>query len=178
MTTDFWNFSLALYARPGVADYCLHLQDETGANVNLMLLCCWAGQRGMAMDADTLAAAIAAIAGWETQVLRPLRARRRAAGVAPAEKRRLRAAELRAEQHAQALLLRALADSGFAHLRAAAGAAGVRANLRAYGKVLCVPLGCDDPLTVQCLTLIAHKPSRGIGAQPGASEPKSRKSNR
>lgn len=177
-TEEFWNFSLALYARSGVAECCLRLQDEAGANVNLLLLCCWTGRRGTVLDARALAGATAAIEDWEAHVLRPLRSLRRAAGIAPAEKRRLWAEDLRAEQHEQALLLQWLEDSGFGHLRAAAGNAAVRATLRVYGMVLGVPLGRDDPLTVQCLSLISDKPSRRIGAKPGESEPKPRKANR
>jgi uncharacterized protein (TIGR02444 family) len=33
----FWRFSLDLYGRPGVAPACLALQDEAGADVNLVL---------------------------------------------------------------------------------------------------------------------------------------------
>ncbi len=32
----FWQFSLAFYARPGVADACLQLQDDAGVDVNVM----------------------------------------------------------------------------------------------------------------------------------------------
>ena len=35
---QFWQFSEQHYARPGVADVCLQLQDDYGANVNLLLL--------------------------------------------------------------------------------------------------------------------------------------------
>jgi hypothetical protein len=34
----FWDFSLALYAKEGVADACLLLQDKLGYDVNLLLL--------------------------------------------------------------------------------------------------------------------------------------------
>jgi uncharacterized protein (TIGR02444 family) len=33
----FWRFSLALYARPGVAAALLGLQDRAGRDVNLVL---------------------------------------------------------------------------------------------------------------------------------------------
>jgi uncharacterized protein (TIGR02444 family) len=35
---ELWQFSEQHYARPGVAAACLALQDEHGANVNLLLL--------------------------------------------------------------------------------------------------------------------------------------------
>ena len=42
-SSRFWDFSLEIYAKPGVAQACLALQDECGADVNLLLFCCWAG---------------------------------------------------------------------------------------------------------------------------------------
>jgi len=33
----FWRFSLALYARPGVAEALVELQDRAGRDVNLQL---------------------------------------------------------------------------------------------------------------------------------------------
>ena len=35
--SPFWRFSLRFYSRPGVASACLALQDEAGADVNVML---------------------------------------------------------------------------------------------------------------------------------------------
>ncbi|MCG8546534.1 MAG: TIGR02444 family protein, partial [Alphaproteobacteria bacterium] len=32
----FWNFSLRAYARPGVADACIRLQDRYGVDVNVL----------------------------------------------------------------------------------------------------------------------------------------------
>ncbi len=46
--TAFWPFSLALYARSGVADACLRLQDEAGADVNMLLLGFWRAENGLA----------------------------------------------------------------------------------------------------------------------------------
>ncbi|WP_428248066.1 TIGR02444 family protein [Ferrovibrio sp.] len=81
--TAFWRFSLALYGRPGVADSCLKLQDEAGADVNLLLLGFWRAEQGLApwgeAEIATLAAAIAPV----NEVLRPFRvARRRLKGLA------------------------------------------------------------------------------------------------
>ena len=60
----FWRFSLALYARPGVAEALIALQDRAGRDVNLMLFALWAGAvRRVALDAGALAAAEAAIGG-------------------------------------------------------------------------------------------------------------------
>ena len=42
----FWQFSLKTYAKTGVKSACLKAQDDFGADVNLLLLCCWLGQSG------------------------------------------------------------------------------------------------------------------------------------
>src|SRR5215469_3798715 len=75
----FWRFSLAIYARPGVAPACLVVQDEHGCDVNLMLFCCWLGASGRGrLDCAGLAAADAAVSGWRREVVESLRAARRA----------------------------------------------------------------------------------------------------
>ncbi|WP_107853203.1 TIGR02444 family protein [Oceanimonas marisflavi] len=45
-----WRFSEQHYGRPGVATACLQLQDEHGANVNLLLLLLLLEQRGLTVD--------------------------------------------------------------------------------------------------------------------------------
>ncbi|MGE3296283.1 MAG: TIGR02444 family protein [Porticoccaceae bacterium] len=148
LADDFWAFSLALYSRPRVAECCLRLQDDAGANVNLLLFCCWAGRRGMALDAQELAAAAATIEDWQLRVLRPLRARRRTPGIAAAEKQRLLAEELIAERHEQALLVQWLEDCGSAPGSTPDGDACARENLTRYCATLGVALERDNPLLI------------------------------
>src|SRR3954453_14941246 len=74
----FWRFSLGLYARPGVAEALIALQDRAGRDVNLMLFALWVGAvRGVRLDSGALAAAEAAIGGLRGDVIEPLRAQRR-----------------------------------------------------------------------------------------------------
>jgi uncharacterized protein (TIGR02444 family) len=73
----FWDYSLALYRRPGVEDACLELQRRHGLDVNLLLLCCWLGARGVAPDRAALACSELAVRAWQVEVVRPLRAVRR-----------------------------------------------------------------------------------------------------
>ena len=74
----FWDFSLATYARPGVADACLALQEELGIDVNLVLLACWLAHQGRCPGAD-LAARLRDVAdGYQGPIVRPLRVARRA----------------------------------------------------------------------------------------------------
>jgi len=130
----FWGFAAALYARPGVADLCLGLQDEADRDVNLLLLCLWAGEAlGLALDDWDLTDLAAAVAPWNAAAVHPLRMLRRSLkGVPAAEtvRAKIGAAELEAERLAQRHLLAALPDRlrgpaapdlGFANLARYAG---------------------------------------------------------
>ena len=109
----FWNFSLGLYGRPGVAQACIALQDGFGLDVNLLLFCCWHGQANRRLTEDDVRRAMAAAEAWQREVVRPLRTvrRRLKAGVAPiapaeseALRRKVNDLELEGERIAQAAL--------------------------------------------------------------------------
>jgi uncharacterized protein (TIGR02444 family) len=70
----FWDYSVELYRRPGVEAACLELQRRHGLDVNLVLLCCWLASRGVELDQATLRAARHAVASWQAEVVRLLRA--------------------------------------------------------------------------------------------------------
>lgn len=72
-----WDFALALYAEPDVADYCLQMQDEQGMEVNLLLFAAWLGVRGVALTDKRLEQAIAVGRSWGESVITPLRQARR-----------------------------------------------------------------------------------------------------
>jgi uncharacterized protein (TIGR02444 family) len=106
-----WAFSLALYARPGVAAACLALQDRFGADVNLLLLGFWRAAKGYAgwatAELDHATDAIAPV----NAVLKPFRESRRALKRLLADEPaaaplydEAKALELRLEQVAQAWL--------------------------------------------------------------------------
>jgi uncharacterized protein (TIGR02444 family) len=99
---DFWNFSLRLYARPGVAAACIELQDRHGKDVIIALYCCWLGASGRGrLDAAGLAAAEATARPWRSAVVEKLRRTRHALkGVAGAEPlyARMKQIELDAER--------------------------------------------------------------------------------
>jgi uncharacterized protein (TIGR02444 family) len=74
---SFWAWSLEIYARPGVAEACLALQDRRGADVNLLLLGLWLATRGRTLPPETAAALADQAATWQREVVRPLRDVRR-----------------------------------------------------------------------------------------------------
>jgi uncharacterized protein (TIGR02444 family) len=76
--SEFWDFSVTLYAEPGVAPACLALQERHGADVNALMLCLWLAASGRGPVAPArLEAAFAAAEAWHAEVVRALRAVRR-----------------------------------------------------------------------------------------------------
>lgn len=122
----FWRFSLDRYGRAGVAPLCLALQDETGADVNLLLFGLWLGGEGVRITPDGASRLAAIVDEWHAEVVRPLRGvRRRLKGwqvCADAPRETLRAAiqkwEIEAERLEQDMLFVAYED-----LRGTCGAA-------------------------------------------------------
>ena len=74
---SFWDFSLQQYARPGVADVCLQLQDQHAVNVNLLLWCVWLERRGLVLNQERLGEAQQRIQAWDEHYVIPLRQLRR-----------------------------------------------------------------------------------------------------
>jgi len=105
--SPFWRFSLRLYRLPGVAEACITLQEESGADVNLLLFLLWHGVEQRRVSADEVARLDQKIAAWRERAIIPLRAIRRAlkspqglveAGTAEAFRTRIKAVELEAER--------------------------------------------------------------------------------
>ena len=104
-----WTFSLVVYAEQGVQEECLALQERFALDVNLLLLCAYAGVQGVMLSDIDVAAAAEAVAGWHAQVVRPLRQARRALKPvvrddAAALRAQVKGVELKAEQIEQAML--------------------------------------------------------------------------
>lgn len=56
-----------------MAEACLAYQNHQGANVNLLLFCCWLGSLGREIGQTELAQASAKIEIWDARVVQPLR---------------------------------------------------------------------------------------------------------
>jgi uncharacterized protein (TIGR02444 family) len=120
-----WDWALSAYARPGVPDACLVLQDAHGQNTSFLLWAVWAE----AADPALLKQAAAAARAWDETALTPLRAIRRAlkAPQPPVEdeareglREDVKSAELRAERVLMETLASLSADArgGASALRA------------------------------------------------------------
>lgn len=75
---SLWDWSTEVYAAPGVADACLHLQDDAGQSVPLLLWAAWIAKTGRHPDAETLEAACDTARAWTDTTIVPLRTLRRA----------------------------------------------------------------------------------------------------
>jgi uncharacterized protein (TIGR02444 family) len=153
----FWDFSLRFYSRKKVAEACLALQEEHGADVNLILLIAWAAQRRTILDTPHLRRLIKATARWQRDIILRLRTVRRAlsaasGGESTAHRTKFREAvkvlELRAEQIEQITLESVLSDLRIVD-SAPSPRAAASAGLSAYERVLkrSFPLSAVDTLT-------------------------------
>lgn len=104
----FWNFSLQLYDREGVAAACLELQEAYQLDVNLILFCFWHSSAYGAVDQQLLQDVIEFSIEWRAQVVQPLRSTRTwmKLNQNPAEqfdglRERIKADELMAEKYQQ-----------------------------------------------------------------------------
>jgi uncharacterized protein (TIGR02444 family) len=72
-----WDWAVAVYARPGVQEALLDLQDQFGQCVPLLLTAAWAAADGRAFDEESLEAAADAARAYDGTIIAPLRAIRR-----------------------------------------------------------------------------------------------------
>ncbi|MEH6663313.1 MAG: TIGR02444 family protein [Brevundimonas sp.] len=117
MSSGFWDWAVAAYAAPGVADECLHLQDVHDQAAPLLLWAAWQAETGRAPDEDAIEAAVDTTRVWAAHAVGPLRELRRALKIRrpdmadadrEAVRARVKAVELEAERRLM-LALEALA---------------------------------------------------------------------
>ncbi|MCB1666816.1 MAG: TIGR02444 family protein [Porticoccaceae bacterium] len=101
-SNPFWQYSLALYAVDRVKEICLDWQDSRGANVNMLLLCCWLAAQGVDINRVELLQLQALIEPLDRRFVRQIRHLRRQLDNRPGEteqtlRQQLLAAEMSAE---------------------------------------------------------------------------------
>lgn len=87
---ELWDFATRLYNNEAVERVCLALQDRHGANVNVLLFCCWVAASGRGVfQPGELAVALETTHTWREDVSRQLRRLRRTlrGGVGAASRR-------------------------------------------------------------------------------------------
>lgn len=73
----FWAFSIDVYRHKGVARSLLALQDDCGADVNMLLVVSWLASQKIVVSSELLAAFELVSSEWRRHCLHPLRALRR-----------------------------------------------------------------------------------------------------
>jgi|KBSSwiStaDraftv2_1062776.scaffolds.fasta_scaffold141771_5 uncharacterized protein (TIGR02444 family) len=131
---ELWAWASAAYARPGVSQACLLLQDEFEQNVCFLLWASWARSQ----DAAVLARGAAIARDWEVVAAGPLRAVRRALKnprppVGDAARERLRNSVKATELEAEKVLLETLERLG-APAAEPATADALAAAVQAWGR--------------------------------------------
>jgi uncharacterized protein (TIGR02444 family) len=138
----FWEFSLRFYAREGVAPACLILQDEGGADVNVLLYLLFLAERGLLATRRDIEILDASLAPWRDGAVRPLRDLRRRlkedlGAVTPAEREAFRNQIKKIELEAERLQQLALEREGAKlSLKAAGREEAARSNINAYSAYL------------------------------------------
>jgi uncharacterized protein (TIGR02444 family) len=114
-TQTFWDYSLALYAHSDVERCCLALQEDDGADVNLLLLCCWCSDNGLEPGSQWFRdiQTNQVLQQWREQTIVPLRELRRQLKIsampgAQSLRMKIKALELAAEKRQQDYLLQLL----------------------------------------------------------------------
>lgn len=74
----FWDHALSVYGRDAVREALLRLQDQGGADVPMLLWCLWCHAEGRGLSSETMERAIAFSRAWQSAVVGPARAHRRA----------------------------------------------------------------------------------------------------
>lgn len=72
----FWDFSVRTYRTDGVPEACLSLQNDYGADVNMLLYCSWVGGFYGSFDDALFSNASGFADNWADEVVRPLRSAR------------------------------------------------------------------------------------------------------
>ena len=75
-TESFWDFSVRTYRSDGVPEACLSLQNDHGADVNMLLYCCWIGVHSGPFTTELFASASRFSRHWAEHVVVPLRSAR------------------------------------------------------------------------------------------------------
>lgn len=118
LEAESWAFALAIYARPGVAEACLALQNEAGVDVMLLLMTTFAAvKRRTLLSTDEIRALDEACRPWREQIVRKLQTIRNELKTGPrpgpseateALRSKIKALELEAEKLENQLLAECL----------------------------------------------------------------------
>ena len=138
---DFWTYSINVYGISAVKNICLTLQDTYGADVNMLLLCCWLDQQNISLSRELVITLRNTSVNWQNNTLQPLRVQRRTADKKSATYQELLQQELKYERQEQKELIRVVNDF---ETHAPHASHPKSANIQAYATLQVIP---EDALT-------------------------------
>lgn len=71
--SPLWDYVTQLYSLPEVEKTCLALQQQQGADVNVLLLACWLGNKQMRITPELLQQIQSVSQPWQENILQPMR---------------------------------------------------------------------------------------------------------
>jgi uncharacterized protein (TIGR02444 family) len=74
---SLWDFSVRVYACPGVEDICIRLQEVWHADVPVLLFVLWRGRQGCELSRADVQKIVDAVTVWQREVITPIRQLRR-----------------------------------------------------------------------------------------------------
>ena len=74
---SLWDFSVRVYARPGVEDACIRLQEVWNADVPVLLFALWRGKWGCELSKTDVQEVVDTVTAWQREVITPIRQLRR-----------------------------------------------------------------------------------------------------
>lgn len=164
-----WTFSLALYPMDEVKSACLALQSSLGADINIVLLCCWLGvtERRQLTEQD-MDRILVHVCPWHHEVVKGLRKVRQLlkGGYPPASPEHTEAVRqniLRTEIEAEWIeqnLLFAL-TSEHAPAKEQSGWAIAAANILLYFSLLGVQVNAQDKDNIRAILVQAFPDENG-----------------
>ena len=70
--SEFWNYSSQIWTLPNSRTACLELQNSYEADINILLYCCWIGNKKLKINDDDLQVLLDTIQPWQIMI-KPLR---------------------------------------------------------------------------------------------------------
>ncbi|RDH83070.1 MAG: TIGR02444 family protein [endosymbiont of Galathealinum brachiosum] len=70
--SELWTYSTQIWTLPEVETICLELQNNYDANINMLLYCCWVGDKNLNLNDDDLQTLLDAVQPWQI-IIKPLR---------------------------------------------------------------------------------------------------------
>lgn len=133
----FWDWAVDAYDRNSVSDSLIELQEQTNADICVILWCVWCASTGKRVSGDEMSAALEIVAPWNNNVVRPLRAARRFLKNADLAAADIYDAAKNQELHAEKIEMAALqkfADDNLSRIADTDQSALAAQNLRAYAR--------------------------------------------